>query len=48
MDVSRFDLRRYPTLSVVEGYGEWSESFETAVLEEMDLRLLSRLQAVEW
>ena len=42
MDFARFDTRRYPTISVRDGYGEWAPTFETVVQDEMDLRLLER------
>ena len=40
MDFARFDTRRYPTISVRDGYGEWAPTYETVVQDEMDLRLL--------
>ena len=48
MDYSPFDDRHYETLPVREGYREWSHTYEDTVADEMDLRLLERLQAVEW
>jgi len=48
MDFSKFDQRRYPTVSVREGYGEWARTYEDTVLDLMDLRLLERLHAVDW
>lgn len=47
-DFSQFDTRHYPTLSVREGYGEWAETYEDTVLDLMDLRLLARLERVDW
>lgn len=47
MDFARFDRRGYPTVSTVEGYGEWARTYEDTVLDLMDLRLLGRL-AVPW
>jgi SAM-dependent methyltransferase len=43
-----FDQRRYPVLSVRDGYREWAESYEETVQDEMDLRLLSRIETVDW
>lgn len=43
-----FDRRRYPTVSVREGYREWLPSYETTVENEMDLVLLDALETVPW
>jgi ubiquinone/menaquinone biosynthesis C-methylase UbiE len=48
MDFSQFDTRNYPTVSAKEGYGEWAATYESVVLDVMDLRLLKRLQTVDW
>jgi predicted TPR repeat methyltransferase len=48
MNFDRFDLRRYPTLPVKEGYGEWARTYEAVVQDEMDLRLLERVATVAW
>jgi SAM-dependent methyltransferase len=48
MDFSPFDLRHYPTLGVRDGYREWAETYEEVVQDEMDLRLLSRVETVDW
>jgi SAM-dependent methyltransferase len=48
MDFSRFDTRRYRTLAVREGYGEWAATYESVVQDEMDIRLLARLSTVSW
>jgi SAM-dependent methyltransferase len=48
MDFSNFDARHYPTLSVQDGYTEWSATYENVVQDTMDLRLLERLQTVPW
>ncbi|MGH6906203.1 MAG: class I SAM-dependent DNA methyltransferase, partial [Geminicoccaceae bacterium] len=48
MDFAPFDRRRYPTLAVREGYGEWAETYEDVVEDEMDLRLLARIESVDW
>ena len=48
MDFTPFDTRRYPVLSVRDGYSEWSASYEDTVLDIMDLRLLARLKTVPW
>jgi SAM-dependent methyltransferase len=48
MEFAPFDRRRYPTLGVREGYREWAETYEDVVQDEMDLRLLARLESVEW
>jgi SAM-dependent methyltransferase len=48
MDFAPFDTRRYPTLPVRDGYGEWAVNYEDTVLDLMDLRLLDRLREVDW
>jgi SAM-dependent methyltransferase len=48
MEFSHFDQRRYSTLSVREGYGEWAETYEDVVQDEMDLRLLAKMATVDW
>lgn len=48
MDHSLYDKRRYPIVEVREGYGEWVRTYEQTVRDEMDLRLLDRLQTVDW
>ena len=35
-------------MDVREGYGEWVRTYEQTVQDEMDLRLLERLQTVDW
>jgi SAM-dependent methyltransferase len=48
MEFAPFDRRRYPTLPVRDGYREWSKTYEGVVQDEMDLRLLARLESVDW
>jgi SAM-dependent methyltransferase len=48
LEFSHFDRRRYPTVSVREGYREWLPSYETTVEDEMDLVLLDALESVPW
>jgi SAM-dependent methyltransferase len=48
MDHGHFDQRRYPILNVREGYREWAKSYERTVQDEMDLRLLARIETVDW
>lgn len=48
MDFKQFDQRHYPTLGVQEGYAEWSRTYESIVLDAMDLRLMARLTSVDW
>lgn len=48
MNHSIYDKRNYPIVDVQQGYGEWSLTYEQDVLDEMDLRLLNRLQIVDW
>lgn len=48
MDFALFDLRNYPTVDVATGYAEWADTYEETVFDEMDLRLLARIQSVAW
>jgi len=48
MDFSHFDTRKYPTVSVQYGYGEWAKTYEDTVLEAMDFRLLERIRSIQW
>lgn len=45
---SGFDKKQYQTVSVQEGYGGWVETYEQTVHEEMDYRLLERINCVPW
>lgn len=48
MKFNDFDVKRYPTVSVADGYAEWAAHYEDSVHDEMDLRLLGRLTSVRW
>jgi|GEM_PF-620648 len=48
LEFSRYDTRKYPTVSVTEGYGDWSGHYEETVHDEMDIALLDRLATVRW
>jgi len=48
MEYSSFDTRKYPVLSVQEGYKEWSDTYEQTVQDEMDLRLLAKVKDINW
>ena len=48
MDHIIYDRRRYPIVGVRQGYAEWSRTYEATVHDEMDVRLLERLRAVDW
>jgi len=48
VDHSLYDKRGYPVVDVREGYGEWVRTYEQTVLDEMDVRLLETLRAVDW
>ncbi len=48
MDFAPFDKRNYPTLSVRDGYREWSQTYDAVVRDEMDLGLLSQIETVAW
>jgi SAM-dependent methyltransferase len=47
-DHTIYDRRRYPIVDVREGYAEWVRTYEQTVEDEMDVRLLDRLQTVDW
>ncbi len=48
MDISSFDTRKYPIMSVKEGYAEWVKNYERTVQDEMDIRLLNRIKTITW
>ncbi len=48
VEFSVFDNRHYPTLPVCEGYDAWAASYETTVLDLMDLRVAEQLKTVAW
>jgi SAM-dependent methyltransferase len=48
MDFTRFDVRRYRTLPVRDGYSEWVKTYEATVPDELDIRLLARIESVRW
>jgi SAM-dependent methyltransferase len=48
LSFSSFDKRRYRTVGVRDGYAEWAPTYEGTVLDLMDLRLLARLESVDW
>ena len=48
MDHTFYDKRHYPIVDVLEGYGEWVDTYEQTVQDEMDLRLLEGLTTVDW
>jgi SAM-dependent methyltransferase len=48
LEFSRYDTRRYPTVSVTDGYGDWSGHYEQTVHDEMDIALLNRIMTVRW
>jgi SAM-dependent methyltransferase len=48
MDFKNFDRRNYRTVSVRTGYGEWAETYEEAVPNQLDFRVLESLRCVDW
>lgn len=48
MDYSSFDIRKYPVVSVKDGYKEWSDTYEQTVYPEMDIRLLDGIKNIHW
>lgn len=48
MDHSLYDKRNYPIVDVQTGYGEWVNTYEQIVQDEMDVRLLDRVTSIDW
>jgi len=48
MEYRSFEILKYPTISVKNGYGEWAQSYEDSVEDVMDIRLLERVKSVDW
>lgn len=48
MNHSIFDTRKYPIVNVETGYGEWAQTYEQVVQDEMDIRLFNRVTTVDW
>lgn len=48
MDFKRFDQRKYPTVSAEIGYGQWASTYEDSVPDQLDIRILDRLQSPDW
>ena len=48
VDFARFDSRHYRTVGVAEGYASWHPTYESTVLDAMDVALLARVESVDW
>ena len=48
LDFAHFNVRKYQTLPVRDGYREWVATYEDTVPDEMDLRLLDGVRTIEW
>jgi SAM-dependent methyltransferase len=48
MKFETFDSTRYATVGMREGYAEWAPTYEQSVVDEMDLRLLERIESMAW
>src|SRR5215813_13369425 len=48
MDFKDFDRRNYLTVSARTGYGEWAPTYEQAVPNQLDSRVLESLRSVNW
>jgi SAM-dependent methyltransferase len=48
MDFKVFDRRNYQTVSPRNGYGEWAATYEDAVPNQLDIRVLESLRTVNW
>lgn len=45
---SRFDRRKYRTVTAREGYAQWAATYEDTIKREMDRWLLDEIQCVAW
>ena len=48
MNHDKYDKRNYPVVDVQQGYGEWSQTYENVVQDEMDLRLFNKVEQIDW
>jgi predicted TPR repeat methyltransferase len=48
VDFAAFDTRRYRTVDVRTGYGDWAETYEQTAEDAMDVDLLEVLRKVPW
>ncbi len=48
MDFKIFDRRNYLTVPARTGYGEWAATYEEAVPNRLDIRVLESLRSVNW
>ena len=48
VDFAAFDTRRYRTVDVRTGYGDWAKTYEQTVEDAMDIDLLEVLREVPW
>jgi SAM-dependent methyltransferase len=48
VDFAAFDTRRYRTVDVRAGYGDWAQTYEQTVEDAMDIDLLELLDEVPW
>lgn len=48
MRFADFDTRKYRTVDVRSGYGEWVTTYERTVQDAMDIDLLASLQTAAW
>ncbi|MGE4132146.1 MAG: class I SAM-dependent methyltransferase [Bdellovibrionales bacterium] len=48
LEFEKYDQRKYPTVPVVDGYTEWSESYDQTVFTEMSIDLLERISCIHW
>jgi len=48
MDFKNFDRRNYQTVPARTGYGEWAATYEAAVPNQLDIRVLESLRSVDW
>lgn len=48
MDFKKFDQRNYKMVSPKAGYGEWAETYENSVPDQLDIRILEQIKSVSW
>src|SRR5687768_3661050 len=47
IDFARYDARKYETADVVDGYTEWSKTYDAKMIDLLDRPLLERMK-IDW
>jgi SAM-dependent methyltransferase len=48
LDFSKYDMRHYETVSVLEGYGRWSKNYDAYFDDALDRELFERITCIDW